>query len=531
MRAALATVLLLAVAAAGSDQTGDVEEDSQVCVEAELRRVTITPDKLPVALLATTRLLREIGPQPQPGWEWESWARELLDTHQDIQSVAQLSRWSVSISYREDDGIPPGNATSPSYLRSLEGALNRSSAGFWAPPFWDCYLSKWVFGFTTPLHGNRKTAGLFFSLDWVDLNQCDEVNSPIFGGTHNCDPQSTKCLPIHGFGTRRGGYRCACLPGFVPPPAANTTVHDQYGATFYRCVPSCGEGKQCSAEVDLFLRTFILAAQSFCIVVTVVLAVVVFRKRKCKTIAAGMWTILETILLGILLLYASVIVHSFSPSIERCLFEPWFRELGFIVCYGAIILKLYRPRHDKRKTTAVRSGHTDQARDQLDVAARLPSAVIEQRALPTAKSATRSSKVERGVSDGRISRAIKNKDNSITPPKDKRGQGKAPKNKTPDHRLQKVKDFIITDSCRKCDACNIKLKSLPETEQRPVKIEQELHWRLAESARTGYRVDAEKGKDPSNDVSVIAFDLMKHCQHLCYPQGQFITNGSCGRIV
>ncbi|XP_046675546.1 probable G-protein coupled receptor 158 isoform X1 [Homalodisca vitripennis] len=342
MRAALATVLLLAVAAAGSDQTGDVEEDSQVCVEAELRRVTITPDKLPVALLATTRLLREIGPQPQPGWEWESWARELLDTHQDIQSVAQLSRWSVSISYREDDGIPPGNATSPSYLRSLEGALNRSSAGFWAPPFWDCYLSKWVFGFTTPLHGNRKTAGLFFSLDWVDLNQCDEVNSPIFGGTHNCDPQSTKCLPIHGFGTRRGGYRCACLPGFVPPPAANTTVHDQYGATFYRCVPSCGEGKQCSAEVDLFLRTFILAAQSFCIVVTVVLAVVVFRKRKCKTIAAGMWTILETILLGILLLYASVIVHSFSPSIERCLFEPWFRELGFIVCYGAIILKLYR---------------------------------------------------------------------------------------------------------------------------------------------------------------------------------------------
>ncbi|KAG8268989.1 hypothetical protein J6590_011600 [Homalodisca vitripennis] len=50
-----------------------------------------------------------------------------------------------------------------------------------------------------------------------------------------------------------------------------------------------------------------------------------------------------------------------------------------------------RQTQDRRKTTAVRSGRTDQAPDQLDVAARLPSAVIEQRALPTAKSATRSS--------------------------------------------------------------------------------------------------------------------------------------------
>lgn len=26
----------------------------------------------------------------------------------------------------------------------------------------------------------------------------------------------------------------------------------------------------------------------------------------------------------------------------RCLLEPWCRELGFIICYGAIVLKLYR---------------------------------------------------------------------------------------------------------------------------------------------------------------------------------------------
>lgn len=35
-------------------------------------------------------------------------------------------------------------------------------------------------------------------------------------------------------------------------------------------------------------------------------------------------------------------LHFFPASTTRCLLEPWFRELGFIVCYGSIILKLYR---------------------------------------------------------------------------------------------------------------------------------------------------------------------------------------------
>lgn len=39
---------------------------------------------------------------------------------------------------------------------------------------------------------------------------------------------------------------------------------------------------------------------------------------------------------------AQVGLHFFPASTTRCLLEPWFRELGFIVCYGSIILKLYR---------------------------------------------------------------------------------------------------------------------------------------------------------------------------------------------
>lgn len=37
-----------------------------------------------------------------------------------------------------------------------------------------------------------------------------------------------------------------------------------------------------------------------------------------------------------------VALHFFPASTLRCLLEPWCRELGFVICYGAIILKLYR---------------------------------------------------------------------------------------------------------------------------------------------------------------------------------------------
>lgn len=49
-----------------------------------------------------------------------------------------------------------------------------------------------------------------------------------------------------------------------------------------------------------------------------------------------------------------VAVHLFPASTERCLLEPWLRELGFIICYGAIILKLYRHLVDFRTRKAHR---------------------------------------------------------------------------------------------------------------------------------------------------------------------------------
>jgi G protein-coupled receptor 158 len=37
-----------------------------------------------------------------------------------------------------------------------------------------------------------------------------------------------------------------------------------------------------------------------------------------------------------------VAIHFLPATTWRCMLEPWLREIGFIICYGAIVLKLYR---------------------------------------------------------------------------------------------------------------------------------------------------------------------------------------------
>lgn len=43
-----------------------------------------------------------------------------------------------------------------------------------------------------------------------------------------------------------------------------------------------------------------------------------------------------------LFVFIQVALHFLPATSMRCLLEPWLRETGFIICYGAIVLKLYR---------------------------------------------------------------------------------------------------------------------------------------------------------------------------------------------
>lgn len=176
-----------------------------------------------------------------------------------------------------------------------------------------------------------------------------------------------------------------------------------------------------------------------------------------------------------------------------------------------------------------------------------------------------------GVSDGRITRALATKKTTGTPKSDQRGK-QSSANKCDTERIEGVRNFInkfpvyeshysraknphrkylapdldltkmyrlyksetenpvsffifrrvfnddfnlkfhapLSDSCRKCDAFDIKIKAAKENGQdnQQLLVEQELHHRKAEAARLGMKHDAEAAKSDEN-LTVISFDLMK----------------------
>lgn len=173
------------------------------------------------------------------------------------------------------------------------------------------------------------------------------------------------------------------------------------------------------------------------------------------------------------------------------------------------------------------------------------------------------------ISDGRLTRVLQNKSDGIAPT-DKRGKHPAA-NKTSDFKVTEVKAFIerfpvfeshyarqksgerkylspdlniaimyklykqhsespvsnhvfrnifsthynlhfhapITDSCRRCDEFNNKLKVTEGEEKRSLETQKELHLRKADLARQEMKKDGDEAKQPENETAAIAFDLMK----------------------
>ncbi|CAH1396029.1 unnamed protein product [Nezara viridula] len=250
--------------------------------------------------------------------------------------AAALGPSGLRLAYR-----PPAparlNATAPAYLASL------SRNHTWTPPFWDCLLQIWVFGYISNLTSARGASGLYYPLDRVDLNRCDDEVASMFP-SKRCDTLSTKCVPLRTGGNRKG-FECQCLPGYMAPQILNYS-RENYDLDMVeeliKCIPNCGYETNCSEQPHLFLKTIVICVQITAMGITVATGILIFNRRKCKAVATGMWTILETLLFGILLLYASMLPLSFKPTVQNCIIMRWIRELGFIICYGAIILKLYR---------------------------------------------------------------------------------------------------------------------------------------------------------------------------------------------
>lgn len=104
-------------------------------------------------------------------------------------------------------------------------------------PYFDCGRSnKWLVAAVVPIadiyprHTQfrhieypKYTAISVLEMDYerIDINQCPRgkgnEGANKFADTARCKKETTECEPIHGWGNRRGGYQCRCVPGHRLP--------------------------------------------------------------------------------------------------------------------------------------------------------------------------------------------------------------------------------------------------------------------------------------------------------------------------
>jgi len=107
----------------------------------------------------------------------------------------------------------------------------------WTRPYFDCGRSNtWKVAAVVPIADIYPRATQFRHIEYpsyvaasvmemdferIDINQCPiSLGNPgpnKFAGTAKCKISTTECEPLHGYGFRRGGYQCRCLPGYRLP--------------------------------------------------------------------------------------------------------------------------------------------------------------------------------------------------------------------------------------------------------------------------------------------------------------------------
>ncbi|XP_049691776.1 metabotropic glycine receptor isoform X2 [Helicoverpa armigera] len=231
------------------------------------------------------------------------------------------------------------------FWRTLASAWNATTA-VWSNAWFSCEKgSEGWWGGVAAARGSgpaRSAAALFRR--WPAL-PCEEAMYDWLGGPPLCDAATTDCeaTPSFGSGDRRIEYRCKCQAGHWNEGGSGwlsgaTLAADNSGPL--TCTP-CGMGSDSTACLADTYRVALLAANLAGMLLCLVIGLIIFKKRKCKAVAMGMWTVLEVVLLGAFLMYASAASQYISVAKWRCIAGAWLRELGFVACYGSVVLRLW----------------------------------------------------------------------------------------------------------------------------------------------------------------------------------------------
>lgn len=132
-----------------------------------------------------------------------------------------------------------------------------------------------------------------------------------------------QCIHRAGQGFTLGAYTCRCSNSVEH---INTTIdgndlewNDKYEDTpVASTINSCEcNPDSCRISYNRLLRSIVMVVQSIFIVFVAILAAIIFQRRKTKIIKHSMWILLELVLLGAALLYASVSQNSIDRTFHH----------------------------------------------------------------------------------------------------------------------------------------------------------------------------------------------------------------------
>ncbi|BFZ12928.1 hypothetical protein BsWGS_15967 [Bradybaena similaris] len=248
--------------------------------------------------------------------------------------------------------------------------------GHWSVPYFDCgggYI--WMMTYTVPFFGYKNgtfkfkgTSGIDIDLRKVDIDQCPQLNSAeenVFAGSSRCKPRTTECEHIPGLGFRRGSYKCICKRGYYFPDLSasdkfykGTDVEEEYekkrkgtpsrydqNFECLSCAPgcdSCTDPSPCMLALNWVLRSILLAVSGLIMSFLLILIWFTVHYRDVKVLKAASPVLMRVVLFGAFFLYCPSIVGYFEASTIICCMRLWFREIGFSISYGALLLKTWR---------------------------------------------------------------------------------------------------------------------------------------------------------------------------------------------
>ncbi|XP_063700659.1 probable G-protein coupled receptor CG31760 [Culicoides brevitarsis] len=198
----------------------------------------------------------------------------------------------------------------------------------------------------------------------------DILTIDTFRNTHKCHQTSMKCAYKPHVGKAavafanwaRGAYQCVCKTGYYSlkhPHGLNGTIMEQayqeqlenksnlYTHEFvcYKCAPgcdSCTGPEPCLANYNWPFRITLLTFSVLCGILTLALAVYMFKYRKVKVFKVASPIFLTITLLGCATMYLEMAAIFPILDTYSCIATKWTRHMGFCLTYTALLMKTWR---------------------------------------------------------------------------------------------------------------------------------------------------------------------------------------------